>query len=53
VFATTQNKARLGETCSELQLDVPEGVQTQVHSDKMIFSMMYVNSGGRTIDIHG
>lgn len=42
MFATTQNKARLGETCPELQLDTPEGVQTLVHADKTLFSMMYV-----------
>ncbi|KAL1655803.1 hypothetical protein SLS61_001827 [Didymella pomorum] len=42
VFATTQNKARLGETCPELQLDAPEGVQTLVHADKTLFSMMSV-----------
>ncbi|KAJ8108223.1 hypothetical protein OPT61_g8323 [Boeremia exigua] len=40
VFATTQNKARLGETCPELQLDAPEGVQTLVHADKTLFSMI-------------
>lgn len=41
VFATTQNKARLGETCAELQLDAPGGVQTVVHADKTLFSMLY------------
>ncbi|KAF2106914.1 Isochorismatase-like protein [Lophiotrema nucula] len=40
VFATTQNKARLGETCAELGLDTPDGVQTRVHADKTLFSML-------------
>lgn len=40
VFATTQNKARLGETCSELALDTEGGVQTLVHADKTLFSML-------------
>jgi hypothetical protein len=40
VFATTQNKARLGDTCPELGLDAPGGVQTVVHSDKTLFSML-------------
>ncbi|KAF2648104.1 Isochorismatase hydrolase [Lophiostoma macrostomum CBS 122681] len=40
VFATTQNKGRLGETCSELGLDAPDGVQTQIHADKTLFSMI-------------
>ncbi|KAF2864776.1 Isochorismatase-like protein [Massariosphaeria phaeospora] len=40
VFATTQNRARLGETCSELGLDAPGGVQTRVHADKTLFSML-------------
>ncbi|KAJ4369390.1 hypothetical protein N0V86_009222 [Didymella sp. IMI 355093] len=40
VFATTQNKARLGETCPELELDAPEGIQTLVHADKTLFSMI-------------
>ncbi|KAJ4986146.1 isochorismatase domain-containing protein [Stagonosporopsis vannaccii] len=40
VFATTQNKARLGQTCPELQLDAPDGVQTLVHADKTLFSMI-------------
>ncbi|KAF1961664.1 Isochorismatase hydrolase [Byssothecium circinans] len=40
VFATTQNKARLGETCPELALDTPGGVQTVVHADKTLFSMV-------------
>lgn len=39
VFATTQLKAKLGETCGELQLDAPGGVQTKVHADKSAFSM--------------
>jgi hypothetical protein len=41
VFATTQNKARLGETCPELGLDAPDGVKTKCHLDKTLFSMMY------------
>ncbi|KAF2270152.1 Isochorismatase hydrolase [Lojkania enalia] len=40
VFATTQNRARLGETCEELGLDAPGGVQTLVHVDKTLFSML-------------
>ncbi|KAF2638501.1 Isochorismatase hydrolase [Massarina eburnea CBS 473.64] len=40
VFATTQNKARLGETCPELGLDSPGGIQTVVHADKTLFSML-------------
>ncbi|PNS15252.1 Isochorismatase domain-containing protein 2 [Sphaceloma murrayae] len=39
VFATTQLKGKLGETCPELGLDTPEGVQTKVHADKSAFSM--------------
>ena len=39
VIATTQSKAKLGETCSELGLDAPGGVQTKVHADKTAFSM--------------
>jgi nicotinamidase-related amidase len=39
VFATTQLRAKLGETCSELGLDSPEGVQTHAHVDKSAFSM--------------
>ncbi|KAF4548749.1 Hypothetical protein D9617_25g060790 [Elsinoe fawcettii] len=39
VFATTQLKGKLGETCSELGLDSPEGIQTKVHADKSAFSM--------------
>ena len=41
VFATTQNKARLGETVSELNLDTPGGIKTVVHADKTLFSMLY------------
>ncbi|KAF2791892.1 Isochorismatase hydrolase [Melanomma pulvis-pyrius CBS 109.77] len=40
VFATTQNAPRLGPTCPELGLDVPGGVQTAVHADKTLFSML-------------
>ncbi|KAF4301032.1 hypothetical protein SLS57_008497 [Botryosphaeria dothidea] len=40
VIATTQNRARLGETCAELGLDVPGGIQTKVHADKTLFSMI-------------
>ncbi|PVI05026.1 Isochorismatase hydrolase [Periconia macrospinosa] len=40
VYATTQNKAKLGETCPELGLDAPGGVQTVVHADKTAFSMV-------------
>ncbi|KAL1650791.1 hypothetical protein SLS58_000910 [Diplodia intermedia] len=40
VLATTQNRARLGETCSELRLDAPDGIQTKVHVDKTLFSML-------------
>lgn len=39
VFATTQLRAKLGETCPELQLDSAEGVKTQAHADKSAFSM--------------
>lgn len=39
VFATTQLKGKLGETCSELGLDTAGGVQTKVHADKSAFSM--------------
>ncbi|KAK3061660.1 hypothetical protein LTR53_019699, partial [Teratosphaeriaceae sp. CCFEE 6253] len=39
VFATTQLRAKLGETCPELQLDAPGGVQTKAHVDKSAFSM--------------
>ena len=41
VFATTQNKARLGETVPELLLDAPGGVKTITHADKTRFSMLY------------
>ncbi|OAL48225.1 Isochorismatase hydrolase [Pyrenochaeta sp. DS3sAY3a] len=40
VFATTQNKARLGETCPELGLDAQGGVRTVCHLDKTLFSMI-------------
>ncbi|KAF7441833.1 isochorismatase domain-containing protein 2A mitochondrial precursor [Pyrenophora tritici-repentis] len=40
VFATTQNKARLGETCPELMLDQPDGIKTVCHLDKTLFSMI-------------
>lgn len=40
VFATTQSRAKLGETCPELQLDVPGGIATRAHVDKTAFSMM-------------
>ncbi|KAF2836855.1 Isochorismatase hydrolase [Patellaria atrata CBS 101060] len=39
VFATTQNRARLGDTCLELNLDSFGGVATKVHADKSRFSM--------------
>jgi hypothetical protein len=39
VLATTQQRAKLGETCAELQLDAPGGVKTLVHADKSLFSM--------------
>ncbi|KAF1812462.1 Isochorismatase hydrolase [Eremomyces bilateralis CBS 781.70] len=39
VVATTQLKGKLGETCPELQLDCPGGIQTLVHADKSLFSM--------------
>ncbi|KAI5259292.1 Isochorismatase hydrolase [Aureobasidium subglaciale] len=39
VFATTQLRGKLGETCSELGLDSPGGVQTHAHVDKSAFSM--------------
>ncbi|KEQ72356.1 Isochorismatase hydrolase [Aureobasidium namibiae CBS 147.97] len=39
VFATTQLRAKLGETCSELGLDSPDGIKTQAHADKSAFSM--------------
>ncbi|KAF9737650.1 isochorismatase family [Paraphaeosphaeria minitans] len=40
VLATTQNKARLGETVPELMLDAPAGIKTLVHADKTLFSML-------------
>ncbi|KAF2852651.1 isochorismatase domain-containing protein 2A, mitochondrial precursor [Plenodomus tracheiphilus IPT5] len=40
VFATTQNRARLGETCPELKLDAPGGIKTVCHVDKTLFSMI-------------
>lgn len=39
VFATTQLRAKLGETCSELGLDSPDGIKTHAHVDKSAFSM--------------
>lgn len=39
MFATTQLRAKLGETCPELELDSPNGVKTKVHADKSAFSM--------------
>ena len=39
VFATTQLRSKLGETCSELGLDSPDGVATKAHVDKSAFSM--------------
>jgi len=39
IVATTQQRAKLGETCSELQLDSPTGHKTLVHADKSLFSM--------------
>jgi hypothetical protein len=43
VFATTQNAARLGETCPELGLDAPDGIKTACHVDKSLFSMVYAS----------
>ena len=40
VFATTQLRGKLGETCPELGLDAPGGVKTKAHADKSAFSMM-------------
>ena len=40
VLATTQSKAKLGGTCSELALDTPDGVSTIAHVDKTAFSMV-------------
>lgn len=39
IIATTQQRAKLGETCSELKLDAADGYQTINHSDKSLFSM--------------
>lgn len=41
VLATTQQRAKLGETCAELGLDSDdtEGNKTLVHADKSLFSM--------------
>jgi hypothetical protein len=39
VVATTQLRAKLGETCPELGLDSADGVSTKVHADKSAFSM--------------
>ena len=39
VFATTQLKAKLGETAPELGLDSPDGIATKAHADKSSFSM--------------
>lgn len=41
VFATTQSRAKLGETCAELGLDSdgPNGIKTHAHVDKTAFSM--------------
>jgi hypothetical protein len=39
VFATTQLRAKLGETCPELGLDSADGVKTHAHVDKSAFSM--------------
>jgi isochorismate hydrolase len=39
IFATTQLRSKLGETESELKLDIPDGYKTAVHADKSIFSM--------------
>ncbi|KAK5128046.1 hypothetical protein LTR85_005163 [Meristemomyces frigidus] len=40
VFATTQLRGKLGETCPELALDTPDGVKTKAHADKSAFSML-------------
>ena len=42
VFATTQLRSKLGETCPELRLDMAAGAQTKVHADKSAFSMWTV-----------
>lgn len=39
VFATTQLRGKLGETCAELGLDSPDGIRTKAHVDKSAFSM--------------
>lgn len=39
VIATTQLRAKLGETCAELGLDAADGVPTLAHVDKSAFSM--------------
>ncbi|KAJ9618309.1 hypothetical protein H2203_009226 [Taxawa tesnikishii (nom. ined.)] len=39
VFATTQLRTKLGETCAELNLDVEGGIKTHAHADKSAFSM--------------
>ncbi|KJX96712.1 isochorismatase domain-containing protein [Zymoseptoria brevis] len=39
VFATTQLRGKLGETCPELGLDAEGGVKTKAHADKSAFSM--------------
>ncbi|KIW02432.1 hypothetical protein, variant 1 [Verruconis gallopava] len=39
IVATTQQRAKLGETCAELKLDAPDGYKTLIHSDKSLFSM--------------
>ncbi|KAK4546562.1 hypothetical protein LTR36_001779 [Oleoguttula mirabilis] len=39
VFATTQLRSKLGETCPELGLDAPGGIKTIAHADKSAFSM--------------
>lgn len=51
VFATTQNRARLGETCPELKLDQPDGIKTVCHLDKTLFSMMYIQSLTHHLDM--
>lgn len=39
IFATTQLRSKLGDTCPELRLDAPDGYATAVHADKSAFSM--------------
>jgi len=39
VFATTQLRGKLGETCPELGLDAEGGIKTKAHVDKSAFSM--------------